>query len=129
MNQEESLTTKYVQQSRRYRDNALRALAIGDIDKASEFLWGSMAEAMKAVAAAKNIPLRNHRDIWNYAEALAKELGDPSLYDGFRTAHGLHSNFYETHLTAIDVSIDAKKVIETIMKLLTLPILTELEKE
>lgn len=110
-------------------NNAFRALATGDIDKASEFLWGSMAEAIKAVAAAKNIPLRSHRAIWDYAEALAKELGDPTIYDGFRTAHGLHSNFYESSLTAKDVSIDAEKVRETIRKLLTLPILSELEEE
>ena len=75
----------------------------GDYDKASEFLWGSVAEAVKAVAASKGIELRIHREPWNFTRELAKELGDTRVYEVFRTASYLHTNFYEVELGPEDV--------------------------
>ncbi|MBI4304254.1 MAG: hypothetical protein HY665_07975 [Chloroflexi bacterium] len=96
---------KYVAQSLRYLRNASKSIDDGNADKASEFLWGSMAQALKAVAASRGIQLRNHRQIWDFAEGSAKELEDRSIYDAFLHANYLHSNFYEAELELKDVRI------------------------
>ena len=74
---------KYAGQSRHYLLNASKFIDTGDSAKASEFLWGSMAQALKAVAANNGMFLRNHGRIWNFAESLTKELEDKSIYDAF----------------------------------------------
>ncbi len=94
---------KYASQSLRYLQNASKFIDDGNSDKASEFLWGSMAQALKAVGANNGILLRGHRQIWNYAEALTKEMKDKSIYDAFLHANSLHTNFYESELELKDV--------------------------
>jgi len=95
---EPTITKKYVDQSLRYLENGLIFLNQGDYDKASEFLWGSAAQAVKAVAASKGIELKTHGQLWQFTRELAKELGDPRVYETFRTASYLHTNFYEVEL-------------------------------
>ena len=89
---------KYVSQSLRYLENGLISLNQGDYDKASEFFWGSIAQAIKALAANKGIELKTHGELWDFTRELAKELGDPKVYETFRTANYLHTNFYEVEL-------------------------------
>jgi len=96
---------RFKNQSRHYQDNALRFLQEGEVQKASEFFWGSMAQALKAVAASRGMELRSHGLIRQYARELARELGDESIVDGFREADSLHSDFYEAGLTADDVTL------------------------
>ena len=79
--------------------NVYVALEREEFEKASELLWGSMALAVKAVAAFREIHLRNHASIWDYARQLCHELGDQELFDAFRDANRLHTNFYESDLT------------------------------
>ena len=88
-----NLLRTYVFRSGEYLHNTYVALERGEIEKASEFLWGSMALAVKAVAALREVELRNHGAIWEYARQLSKELGDQQLFDSFRDANRLHSNF------------------------------------
>ncbi len=111
---------KYVAQSLRYLKNASKSIDDGNPDKASEFLWGSMAQALKAVAANKEIHLRNHRQIWDFGESLAKELEDKSIYDAFLHANLLHTNFYESELELKDIRRMAEDVRMTVGKLLSL---------
>ena len=73
------LLEKYKNQSTYYFENALSALEAGDAEKAGEFVWGSMAEALKAVAAKKATNLWRHQDIEDYAKSLAKEIGDEEI--------------------------------------------------
>jgi len=111
---------KYAGQSRHYLLNASKFIDAGDSEKASEFLWGSMAQAIKAVVAAKGATFRKHRFLWVYAESLAKELEDKSIYDSFVHAYSLHSNFYESDLELKDVRRIAEDVRTTVGKLLSL---------
>lgn len=111
---------KYAGQSRHYLLNASKFIDAGDSEKASEFLWGSMAQAIKAVVAAKGVTFRKHRLLWEYAETLAKELKDKSIYDSFVHAYSLHSNFYESDLELRDVRRVAEDVRMTVGKLLQL---------
>ena len=111
---------KYKKQSIHYFENARKYIDIGDAEKASEFLWGSMAQALKAVAASKDIWLRSHNQIKDYALALARELHDDSIRHTFNYAQSLHSNFYESGLLLEDVVRAAEDVKNTVKKLLAL---------
>ncbi|GAH82404.1 unnamed protein product, partial [marine sediment metagenome] len=115
MNQREVLE-KYKAQSVHYLENAYKSIDAGDSEKASEFLWGSMAEAIKAVAATKGVTFRGHRQLWDYAESLSKELDDKSIFDSFLHANSLHSNFYESELELKDVIRIADEVRMTVGK-------------
>ena len=110
---------KYARQSLTYLRNASKFVDAGDSEKASEFLWGSMAQAIKAVAAAKGVTFRKHRLLWEYAETLANELEDKSIYDSFLHAYSLHSNFYESDLELKDVRRIAEDVKVAVGKLLS----------
>ena len=114
------LGDKYASQSLRYLENAFGALNEGDFDKASEFLWGSVAEAIKAVAASKGVVLKSHRELWDWARELSKELNDESIYDAFFKANSLHSNFYEVRLAPQDVLIAVNSIRDAVGKLLRL---------
>lgn len=89
----------YTDRCREYLRNAYASLEQNELEKAGEFLWGSMAQAIKAVAAVKNIQLRSHAAIWEYARGLSSELGDPAFDHAFTDANSLHINFYESGLT------------------------------
>ena len=110
---------KYAGQSLHYLKNASNFIDAGDSEKASEFLWGSMAEALKALALSRGIPLKNHRKIWDYAESLPKELGGKSIYDAFLHANFLHTNFYESELTLKDVRRMAEDIRVAVGRLLS----------
>ena len=111
---------KYKKQSIHYFENANKFIDKGDAEKASEFLWGSLTQALKAVAANKNIWLRSHNQIRNYALALARELHDDDIRHTFIYAQSLHSNFYESGLLLEDVAGAAEDVRKTVNKLLSL---------
>lgn len=108
---------KHKAQSVHYLENAYKFIDASDTEKASEFLWGSMAQAIKAVAAIKGVKLKAHRKLRDYAESLSKELSDPSIFDHFLHAESLHSNFYECELELRDVIRAAEEVRTTVFKL------------
>jgi hypothetical protein len=110
---------KHRKQSYHYFDNAVRYLAVGDSEKASEFLWGSMAQALKALAASRGITLPSHNQLRWYAQGLAKELDDNGIYDVFREAQSLHSNFYETGLQVEDVATSMERTKKTIARIMS----------
>ena len=110
----------YARQSIHYIQNAIKFLEQEEYEKACEFIWGSMAEAMKAVAQSKGIELKMHADLWKYARGISKELDDKNIYDAFVKASALHSNFYETNLNEVDIRILAKDVAQIVAKLLDL---------
>ena len=112
--------SKYKARSAHYFENALHFIEVGDTEKASEFLWGSMAQALKAVAAIKERQLRSHNAIRDYALELSKELKDDAIRHAFDKAQSLHSNFYESGLTMEDVAVGAEDVKSAVGKLLKL---------
>jgi len=108
---------KHVAQSTHYYKNALHFIDVGDAEKASEFLWGSVSQALKAVAASRGIELKSHSRIRGYAMELAKSLQDESIRYAFNSAQQLHSNFYETGLLLEDVVMGADDVKKLVAKL------------
>ena len=110
---------KYKAQSVHYFENALKFIAAGDAEKASEFLWGSMAQALKAVAGSRDIWLKSHKDVRGYAIELARTQRDDSIRHAFDYAQSLHSNFYESGLLLEDVIMAAEDIRKTVAKLLS----------
>lgn len=111
---------RYITNSVRYLENALDSLEKREAGKASELLWGSIAEALQAVAASRNMHLANHRSLRYFASQLAKELEDRSINDSFIFAERLHSNFHEVELEVEDVAAMVDSIKETVSKLLKL---------
>lgn len=109
---------KYKPQSIHYLENAFKFIKVGNPEKAGEFLWGSMAQALKAVAASRGRELNTHQEIGRYARELAKRSKDESIWNGFSQASYLHSNFYEAGLSMEEVFIYAGRIKITVRKLL-----------
>jgi hypothetical protein len=119
-NEAQGIVEKYARQSIRYFENGLKAIDRKEYEKASEFLWGSVAQIMKAAAANKGIKLGSHAKLWNYAVELSKELNDESIYTTFYMANYLHSNFYEVELSPSDVVRSTEPIKKLIIKILEL---------
>ncbi len=109
---------RHKKQSIHYLENAFHFIKQEDAEKASEFLWGAMAQALKAAAMSKDKLLRKHNDIKKYALEFRK-TGDEDIYHAFNMAQSLHSNFYETGLSLDDVIIGADEIKKAIAKLLS----------
>ena len=106
----------YVTASLHYMENALLMVSQGDAGKASELLWGSVAEAVLALAASRGKQLANHRSLHWFIGVLSKELNDQSIAEAFYVAENLHQKgFHEIELDIRDVAL----VLEPIRKLVT----------
>lgn len=116
----EQAVRKHRNQSSHYFDNALKAVESGNAEKASEFLWGSMTQALKALAAARGKSIRSHGEIRKYALELSRSLQDESIWIAFERARALHSNFYECGLLLEDVMMGAEDIKKAIAKLFSL---------
>ena len=115
-----SSVEKHGKQSVHYLGNSLEFLEKKELEKASEFSWGSVAQALKSVAGRKGLQLRSHNSLREYARALAKETGDESLYTMFLEVQNLHSNFYEADLPSEDVEFVTERARKLVAKLLDL---------
>ena len=94
----------------------------------SPFLWGNMAQAIKAVAAANEVVLRSHAAIWKYRREVAAELGYPELFDALPEANSIHSNFYESGLSR-DLVVGAgeriRQAVGTLLAILPLEVVEQ----
>ena len=77
---------KHKSQSIHYYENAMKSIRTGNVEKASEFLWGSVSQAIKAVALSRGIELRSYRQIRDYAMEIARDLRDESIRHAFNNA-------------------------------------------
>ena len=111
---------RYAGRSLHYLRNAAKFIDKGDAEKASEFLWGSIVQALKAVALSKGFFLKNHAAIWNYVDDLTKDLQNKDIRDAFVSANLLHTNFYESELGLDRVRILSDDIRTAVGKLLSL---------
>lgn len=111
---------RHRKQSLHCLENAFKSIKAGDAEKAGEFLWGSMAQALKTVAASKEKKLKRHSDLGKFARALTKEQNDREIYNTYQRASYLHSNYYEVDLSLEEVALSAYDIKEMINKLLEL---------
>ena len=79
----------------------------GDLPQASNKAWGMVAETVKAISAEHGGVIHTHRSILLVVRelaSLARAAGDVEtaawINNAFRSARGLHTNFYENEETA-----------------------------
>ena len=119
MNQKETIE-KYKNQSISYFENALVAMEAGEAEKTGELLWGSMIQALKAMAASEGKKITKYGREEAYARELAKRLGDESIFDVFGSAKYLHGRYYEAGLSMEEVYAYAERIRAVVGKLLSL---------
>lgn len=111
-------TRKYVLSSLRYLENSQQMLLKGEAEKAGEFLWGSIAQALQALAASRNIPmLKNHRSLRYFVSTVSKEMDDRRVNEVFWQAEKLHSNFHEVEMTVDEVAEFVNPISEIVQKI------------
>lgn len=108
----------YRDRSQLYLDNAAEMLRRQRPEKTGEFLWGALVEALKAVAALKDIKLRTHAEIRRYARQVAKELDSEAILDSYALGETLHSNFYEGMFDPGEVSRQAARTRAVVIDML-----------
>ncbi len=108
---------RHVFHSRQYLENALLALRNDEAGKAGELLWGSVAQAVHAVAASRNRRLNTHRELKNFVIQLSIDLADEGLRTDFLLAESLHHNFYEVQQEPKDINLVLPAVHELVQKL------------
>ncbi len=105
--------------SKEFLRKGREALVQGDLEQASEKLWGAAAQMVKAVAEKRGWSHHGHRDFFRVVSRLDQELGDPTLRDLFHVANSLHSNFYEHWMTRDYFESGLEKIQEFVAKLET----------
>jgi len=80
--------------------------------QASEKLWGSAAQAVKAVAEARGWPHGSHRELYNVITRLEQETAQDRLGELFSIANARHQNFYEEWMPLDEVQRRAANVQE-----------------
>lgn len=98
-------------------EQARTELAAGDIRQASEKGWGAAAQAVKAIADARDWEHRNHAALFRVASRLATETEDDDINRWFLTASGLHVNFYENWLDPDAVSVGLDDIDQLVRRL------------
>ncbi len=86
---------KYLRRAEQYYQNFLASINRGEIEKASEMLWGALscyANALSVLIRKKS--LTTHSETVNFLKELAKETRDPQIIDAVGQAQQLHANFY-----------------------------------
>jgi len=106
--------------SRQYLENALLALQNDEAGKAGELLWGSVAQAVQAVAVYKNRNIQTHREFKNFVIQIAKDLNDEAIQTDFILGEGLHHNFYSIQQEPYDIALLVPTVQRFVNKLLGL---------
>lgn len=106
----------YINASEYFWREGLRLLEV-DVRQASEKLWNSVVQLVKAYAERRGLPHDSHRLIWRAVRELARE--DDEIITLFAAVEQLHVNFYEGHLEREDVeklAKDAERLREKIKK-------------
>jgi len=103
---------EYLDRAYTFKVNFDEVIEKGDVEKASELLWGIFSCYMNALRVLRTgKPARRHREIVEVGLNLAKALGDVKLEKAVRLAEKCHSNFYHSFLDFEDV----KECYEAIM--------------
>lgn len=105
---------EYLERSSTYWRQALEYQGKGNTLKTTELAWGSIVQAITALALTMGKKLRRHREIRTYVRDLASQLGDKELVDLFTRGEAAHANFYQDFMDQAEV----REVIAEMAKLL-----------
>lgn len=110
---------QYQQKAEEYLNNARKLVTKHEFAKASELLWGTTAEFIKAISVLYGRIPTGHREIVDVGKHIALELGDANLNRLIsREAQALHANFYEDFMSKEIFAEHYEAIIELTKKLL-----------
>ena len=107
---------EYIRTRDEYYANMSEMLIKGEYRKASELLWGAIAQSIKALASLSSINIRIHGDFFKYVKEVAKEKQDEEYKELFHTLNALHKNFYDLEFPPEDFSLYQRKADKFISK-------------
>jgi len=90
-----TIASDYIKTRNHYYRNAEELIGKKEFRKASEMLWGAVTQTLKALAALRDVEIRNHAEFFTITQMLSKELKDPLIYNTFVELNALHTNFYD----------------------------------
>ena len=109
---------QYEKRGEEYLVNAEDFIIKRKFAKASEFLWGAVAEHIKAISVLYERPPASHRDIIEVGKRIATQLEDRDMFKLIdREAQALHANFYEEFLSEEAFADHHLAVLELVKKL------------
>jgi len=111
---------KHVQASLEYMENGQLMLNKQEAGKASELLWGGVAQALEALAESRNIRLSNHRSLRWFVAELSRNTGDRSINNIFYQAEALHSNFHSVDMSVENVVANVDAIRALVSKVLSM---------
>ncbi|MBI4721472.1 MAG: hypothetical protein HY769_00445 [Candidatus Stahlbacteria bacterium] len=85
----------YLKTRDHYFLNAQECIKKKEWRKASELLWGTITQSIKALASIHGIRISSHNQFFGYMEGISQETGDKEFYILFDELNNLHRNFYE----------------------------------
>ena len=104
-----------------YMENGQLMLNKREAGKASELLWGGVAQALEALAKSRNMPrFSRHHSLRYFAGVISRETGDSSINNVFYQAEALHKNFYSVEMTAQNVATNVAAIRDLVSKLLSM---------
>jgi len=86
---------EYIQIKEHYYHNLQEVLSKGEYGKASEYLWGVVAQSIKALALLYKTQLGTHPSIKRFVRQVSTEIEDSEYYSLFLLIEKLHVNFYD----------------------------------
>lgn len=109
---------EYEKRAEEYLVNAKDFFVRREFGKASELLWGAVAEHIKAISVLYERPPTSHREIIEVGKLMATQLNDQAMFKLIdREAQALHANFYEEFLSEEAFADHYAAVLELVKKL------------
>lgn len=106
----------YSRMADQYYENMADAYHKGEYRKASELLWGTISQLVKALAILYGKTIIQHGDFFQFIKKYSEEMKDTEYYELFLFLHDLHKNFYDKMFPEDDFQIYLKKADEFITK-------------
>ncbi|MBN1366629.1 MAG: PaREP1 family protein [Dehalococcoidales bacterium] len=109
-NEAKSSIIIHIKASLEYLENGQLMLNKGEPGKAGEMLWGSVAQALEALAESRNIKLSNHRSLRWFVTEISRETNNKNISNAFYQAEALHSNFHSVNMTVNDIAVNLESI-------------------
>jgi hypothetical protein len=90
------LVEQYKETGDHYLANAKALWSKNELRKASEMLWGAVAQYLKALKARKGGKIYGLSEFHEFVKALAKEQTNEYFHSEFVFLRVLHNNFYDS---------------------------------
>lgn len=108
---------EFINTRNHYFSNAKETIQKRELRKASELLWGSITQELKALAFSRNVVVYKHSQFRKLMRQISTELHDKTLYEDFLWLENLHRNFYDKEIDEQDFPLYFERVGKFIQKI------------